>query len=390
MNNATQLRLLLLFRLTRTLAAGLISVAFPYYILTELHYSAFTLGILYAAATVATAVLALLFGYLADVWGRKGTLLLAGVLLPLGAILAFWSGHVAVLFAAAMLGGFSATGARASGGAGGAGQPPQNAAISDLTTTENRTYYFSLFTFLSGLFGAGGMLLARVLGGRMAFLAAAVVSAAGIPFILPMRLPRQARNGGDRLRANSRKVIGKFSLTGAVNGFSQGLIIPFLIPFFVIVYHMPRPRMATYGFVAEILSSILLLFAPWIERKVGFVMGVAITRGLGAVLLVLLPLTHSLPLALAVYLLTPALRVVAVPAQQTALTAMVREGETGRALGVSQVARLSGSAGAIVFTGYAFGVDEIALPFYAYAAVIAFSLTLYFRFFGARPELRAE
>ncbi len=388
MNNATQLRLLLLFRLTRTLAAGLISVAFPYYILTELHYSAFTLGVLYASATIATAVFALLFGYWADVWGRKATLLLAGVLLPLGAALAFWSGHMAVLFAAAMLGGFSATGARASGGAGGAGQPPQNAAISDLTTTENRTHYFSLFTFLSGLFGAGGILLARVLGGRDAFLAAAVVSAAGIPFILPMKLPRAKRD--DRLHANSRKVIGKFSLTGAVNGFSQGLIIPFLIPFFVIVYRMPRPRMATYGFIAEILSSFILLFAPWIERKIGFVMGVAVTRGIGAILLVLLPLVHNLPLALAVYMLTPALRVVAVPAQQTALTAMVREGETGRALGVSQVARLSGSAGAIVFTGYAFGADDIALPFYAYAAVIAFSLTLYFRFFGARPELRPE
>jgi hypothetical protein len=30
------------------------------------------------------------------------------------------------------------------------------------------------------------------------------------------------------------------------------------------------------------------------------------------------------------------------------------------------------------------------MPFYAYAAVIALSLVLYFRFFGARPELRPE
>lgn len=388
MNNTAKLRLLLFFRLTRTLAAGLISVAFPYYILTELHYSAFTLGVLYASATIATAVFSLAFGYLADVWGRKGTLVVAGVLLPLGAVLAFWSAHLAFLFAAAMLGGFSATGARASGGAGGAGQAPQNAAISDLTTTENRTHYFSQFTFFSGLSGAAGILLARVVGGRTAFLAAAMVSAAGIPFILPLKFPRQQRD--DRLHASSRKVIGKFSITGAINGFSQGLIIPFLIPFFVLVYHMPRPRMATYGFIAEIFSSFVLLFAPLIERKIGFVMGVALSRGMGAALLVLLPLVRNLPLALVVYLLTPALRVVAVPAQQTALTAMVREGETGRALGVSQVARLSGSAGAIVFTGYAFGAEDIALPFYAYAAVVAFSLTLYFRFFGARPELRPD
>ncbi|MGH9688153.1 MAG: MFS transporter [Candidatus Acidiferrales bacterium] len=388
MNNAAQLRLLLFFRLTRTLAAGLIAVAFPYYILNRLHYSAFILGILYAAATISTAGLALLFGYLADVWGRKGTLLLAGILLPAGALLAFWSGHLAFLFPAVMLGGFSATGARASGGAGGAAQPPQNAAISDLTTLEDRTHYFSWFTFLSGLFGAGGVLLARVLGGRDAFLAAGLISAAGLLFILPMKLPHRQRD--ERMRSKSLKVIAKFSITGAVNGFSQGLVIPFLIPFFVLVYHLPRPRMAAYAFIAEVLSSVALLVAPLIERKIGFVKGVALTRGIGAALLVTLPLTHSLPLAIAIYLVTPALRVVAVPAQQTALTAMVREGETGRALGMSQVARLSASTGAIAFTGYAFGADDIALPFYAYAAVIAFSLMLYFRFFGTRPELRSD
>jgi hypothetical protein len=95
-------------------------------------------------------------------------------------------------------------------------------------------------------------------------------------------------------------------------------------------------------------------------------------------------------LALAVYLITPALRVIAVPAQQTALTAMVRENEMGRALAMNQVARLTASSGAVAFTGYMFDVSDIALPFYAYAAVIGVSLVLYFKFFGARPELRVE
>jgi MFS family permease len=388
MENARQLRLLLLFRLTRTLAAGLIAVAFPYYVLQQLHRSAFTLGMLYVAATSATAALALLLGYLADVWNRKGTLLLAGALLPAGAIVAFWSGHLATLFVAAMLGGFSATGARASGAAGGAGVPVQSAIIADLTTLDNRTRYFSLFTFLSGFFGAGGMLLAKAVGGRDAFLAAGLISAAGVLVILLMKLPEPKRKGRPRMK--SLKAIGKFSVTGAVNGFSQGLIMPFLIPFFVIVYHMARKRMAVWGFFAELLSSVVLLVAPFIERKIGFVKGVAFTRGAGALLLLLLPLTRNLRLALAVYLLTPALRVVAVPAQQTALTAMVHESETGRALGMSQVARLTASTGAIAFTGYAFGMEDIAMPFYAYAAVIAFSLMLYFRFFGPRPELRPD
>lgn len=385
--NSEQLLLLILFRVTRSFSAGIIVLVFPYYILQSLHYSALDLGLLYTAATLGTAGFALLFGFLTDLWGRKGTLVLAGILLPAGALLAFASGRLPILFLAAVLGGFSATGSRAAGSVGGAAQPIQNAIIADLTAIKNRTFYFSLFTFLSGLMGAAGLLVAGLFSARNAFLVAAATSGAGVLFLLPMKLREQL---GEWKRLKSGKVIGKFSLTGAVNGISQGLIMPFLIPFFVIVYHVPKERMSVYGFLSELVAAGAILIAPRVERQFGFVKGVAVTRGLGALLLLLLPLTRILALALAVYLITPALRVIAVPAQQTALTAMVRENEMGRALAMNQVARLTASSGAVAFTGYMFDVSDIALPFYAYAGVIAVSLVLYFRFFGARPELRVE
>jgi MFS family permease len=385
--DSRQLLLLTLFRVTRSFSAGIIALVFPYYILQSLHYRALDLGLLYTAATLATAGFALLFGFLTDLWRRKGTLVLAGILLPAGALLAFASGRLPILFLAATLGGFSATGSRAAGSVGGAAQPIQNAVIADLTAVGNRTFHFSLFTFLSGLMGAAGLLVAGLFSARNAFLVAAAASAAGVLFLLPMKLREQR---GEWKRLKSGKVIGKFSLTGAVNGISQGLIMPFLIPFFVIVYHVSKERMSVYGFVSELVAAGAILIAPRVERQFGFVKGVAFTRGLGALLLLLLPLTRILALALAVYLITPALRVIAVPAQQTALTAMVRENEMGRALAMNQVARLTASSGAVAFTGYMFDVSDIALPFYAYAGVIAVSLVLYFKFFGARPELRVE
>lgn len=385
--DSRQLLLLILFRLWRSVAAGIIILVFPYYVLQSLHYDALTLGLLYTAATLATAGFALLFGFLTDLWGHKGTLVLSGILLPVGALLAFGSGRLPVLFLATMLGGFSATGSRAAGSVGGAAQPIQSAVIADLTTVGNRTFYFSLFTFLSGLLGAAGMLAARLFSPRDAFLAAAAASAAGLVFLLPMRL---AGKRGEFKRMKSGKVIGKFSLTGALNGISQGLVMPFLIPFFVIVYHVPKSRMAVYGFASELVAAFAILVAPRLERQFGFVKGVAVTRGAGALLLLLLPLTRIFALALVIYMITPALRVVAVPAQQTALTAMVRESEMGRALAMNQVARLTASSGAVAFTGYMFDVSDIALPFYAYALVTGVGLVLYFKFFGARPELRVE
>lgn len=385
--NSRQLFLLTLFRVSRSLAAGIIILAFPYYVLRSLHYGALTLGLLYTAASLATGGFALFFGYLTDLWGRKSTLVLAGLLLPVSAAMVFFSGRLPVLFAAAMLGGFSATGSLAGGGVGGAAQPIQSAVLADLTTLGNRTFCFSLFTFLTGLTGAGGMLLARVFSIRHAFFAAAAISAAGLVFLLPMRI---ADKPGEFGRLKSRKAIGKFSMTGALNGVSQGLLMPFLIPFFVIVYHVPKSRMSVYGFLGGALGALALLAAPPLERFFGFVWSMALTRGLGTLLLLLLPLSRVFWIALAVYLVTPALRVAALPAQQTALTAMVHEEEMGRALAMNQVARLAASSGAIAFTGYMFDISEIGLPFYAYAAVMALNLALYFRFFGARPELRPD
>lgn len=377
----------MLFRLTRSFSAGIIILVFPYYILENLHYRATVLGLLYMAATLATAGFALLFGFLTDLWGRKGTLLLAGILLPFGAFLVFASAKLLFLFAGAMLGGFSATGSRAAGSVGGAAQPIQSAIITEFTTLQNRTFWFSLFTFLSGVIGGAGMLAGRLFNAQDAILCAAVVSAVGLVFLVPVK---PVDTPGEFKRLKSRTVIGKFSLTAAVNGLSQGLVMPFLIPFFVLVYHTPQAKMSIYGFGSELVAAVAILAAPFVEKQFGFVKGIAVTRGSGAVLLLLLPLTHMFALALAVYLVTPALRILAVPVQQTALTAMVNETEMGRALAMNQVARLGTSAGAVAFTGYMFDASDIALPFYGYVALTALSLSLYFRFFGAKPELSSE
>lgn len=386
-HNTRQLVLLILFRLTRSFAAGIIILVLPYYLLEDLHYSASVLGLIYMAATFATAGFALLFGFLTDLWGRKGTLILAGLLLPAGAFLFFFSVRLPILFAGAMLGGFSATGSRAAGSVGGAAQPIQSAVIAELTTLQNRTFWFSLFSFLSGVIGGAGMLAGKLFSARDAILAAGIISAIGLLFLLQVKpVDRQ----GDLKRLKSKRIIGKFSLTAAVNGLSQGLVMPFLIPFFVLVYHTPQSKMSVYGFGSEMVAALAVLVAPRIEKQFGFVKGMAVTRGLGAVLLLLLPLTRMFGLALVIYLLTPALRVLAVPVQQTALTAMVNEKEMGRALAINQVARLSTSAGAVAFTGYMFDYAEIALPFYGYALLTCLSLALYFRFFGANPELSAE
>jgi len=365
----------------------MITLAFPYLVLNKYHYGSLTLGLLYTAVAVATAIFGLLVGFLADLWGRKRSLWVIGLMLPISSAVVLGTHHLAWLFVAVILGGYSATGSLIGGGVGGAAQPVQTAIIASLAESRERTGYFSVFSFLGGMCAAGGSLAAKLFTTRNVFAAATLVALSGLVFLIPLRLPEP---NGQLRRMKSARVIGQFSLTGLLNGFSQGLIMPFLIPFFVLVYHLPKGQMAVYSFASGTLGALALLTAPKLDQWLGFVRAIAWTRGVGAGLIALLPLWHSLPIALGIYLLIPALRVAALPTQQRALTDMVQAEETGRALGFNQVMRLGASSGAVALTGYLFEETDFALPFELYAAIMVANIFLYFRFFGHREQRPIE
>ncbi|MDE2314292.1 MAG: MFS transporter [Elusimicrobia bacterium] len=382
-----QLAFLACYRSARSVAAGMISLAFPFLVLKDLHHSALTLGAIYAAACAAAAGQGLLIGVLSDVWSRTKTLWLAAAVLPLSAAVVCCSTSLWALFLAAILGGYSATGSLMGGGVGGAAQPVQNAVLTDLSVSESRTKFFSWFMFLSGAAAAAGTLLTRLVSVRGAFWAAAAISGIGLIFLIPLRLPPP---GGRLGQLKSVRVLGQFSITGALNGLSQGLITPFLVPFFILVFHVSAKRMSVYGFISGSLGALAILAGPALGRRLGFVRSIAWTRGVGAALLILMPIIRILPFDLLVYFLTPTLRIAAVPVQKNAMAGMVDRTELGRVFGWNQVSRLAASAGAIFFTGAMFGLADIGFPFYCYGAVMAVNIGLYFRFFGAGEAAAAE
>ncbi|MCH4814721.1 MAG: MFS transporter [Saccharolobus sp.] len=375
---------LIVSRVLRSLSAGIIFVILPYLVLVELKYSSLILGFTYTAGTFATAIFGLGVGYLADLYGRKNSLILASFLLPLSALLIFLNHSLIALFVASALGGYSATGAVAGGGIGGIVAPIQNALITELTENENRTFYFSLFTFLSGISASVGSLIAGLFNSEQGFLIAIIMGFLSVLALLPIR----AKN----IRAKSaslknKVVIGKFSITGLLNGISVGLITPFLIPFFILVYHTPKSEMSIYTFASSLIASTLILIAPFLDKKMGFVMSIAITRGIGAVLSIMMPLIRIFPISLGIYLILPAMRILAMPIQQRAMTEMVSQDEVGRAMGINQVTRLAASSGSTGLTGYLFSESQIDLPFLASGIIMALNIYMYYKFFGGKNEV---
>ena len=381
---------LTVLRVFRSVAAGFINLMFPYFVVVQLYNRAeqgyLTLGSIYVVATLASAGLGFLMGYAADTLGRKRTFLIALAMLPASTGLLLVSQSLPVIFVAAALGGYSATGSLAGGGVGGVVAPIQSALITDLSSRHDRTFLFGVLAFLSGIAAAFGALGAGFLGSFEVLVVATFLGTVSLVLGLFLRDKAEPKRG-QRLRTAG--TIGKFSLTGILNGASQGLVTPFLIPFFILIYDVKQDTMGVWATVSGIIAAFSLLLAPFIERGFGFVRSIYVTRG-GTILLALaFPLIQLFPVSIALYCIFPSLRVMAVPVQQSAMMDLVSEGERGRALGINQGLRLSFSAVGTGFTGYEFA-SSVYLPFAVYAVVMGGNLVLYHMFFRGyeSPEMK--
>ncbi|MGC8541371.1 MAG: MFS transporter [Phycisphaerae bacterium] len=376
---------LLLFQATRTAASAMIAVAIPYLVLKQLRCGSAALSYIYMVGLVSAALLGLIVGHLSDRWNRKGSLLLTGVLVPVSALLIYFFPDLLILFVASMIGGFAATGSLAGGAIGGAARLVETAIITDVTSLDNRTWYFAIRGFIGAVGAAVGALLVSFFSLANSFLAAGVISVLGLLVLLPLKIPPRPGQLAhlNESRKESRKAIGKFAVIGVLNGFSQALITPFLIPFFVLMYGIGKSQMASYAASATVVGALALLAAPVLEKVFGFIWTITLTRTLGTLLLVVMALWHNRDIALAIYLVLPALRIAGRPAQQTALTRRVRADSVSRALAINQAARVGSSCSAVLLTGYLFEISAIETPFFLYGLVMGVNLFLYFKFFSA-------
>ncbi len=372
------------FRILRGIAGGIITIAFPYIILKDFHKSVGYLGLIYALATISTAIISVLGGIIADVWHRKNAVIIISSLLPLSAFLLYLKPAYSIALLSAILGGYSATGSLMSGGVGGAIMPAVNALATDIIPKEKRVFAYSVFTFLTGVSGAfGAYLMKFIQNNREAFLIAFWISLIGILFIIPID---SYHKKGRIDTLNSKKTIGQFSVVGFLNGFSQGLITPFLIPFFIIVYHIKKSDMASWAFLAGILASVSPLLANILYKHLGNLKSIILTRAIGATIIFFMPLIKNLYVDLVLYTLYPSFRVLALPIQQSMMSEMVDISEMARAFSLNQISRLGAASIATMLTSFLWEFSFIGLPFFIYTSIMAVNITLYKKFFGKRTN----
>ena len=393
-------RLLFLTRLTRLFAYGLLSVVLAFY-LTGLGLSASQTGLLLTLTLVGDTAVSLYLTTRADRLGRR-RMLIIGALLMVAAGLAFaWTDNFLLLVVAGTIGVISPSGNEV-----GPFLPIEQAALAHVVPPDSRTTVFAWYTLAGSLATASGSLCGGMLSHALqqtstplASYRVVVLLYAALGAVLAFlftRLSSTAEVAAPAAPAtplgigSSRAVVLRLSGLFALDSFAGGFVIQsFAAYWFYLRFGVNPATLGMIFFWANVFAGASALLASRLATRFGLVRTMVFTHLPSNVLLILVPLMPTLPLAILVLLARFSISQMDVPTRQSYVMAVVRPEERSAAAGITGVARTTGAAIAPVFAGWMFARPSlISLPFFIAGALkVVYDLLLY-RGFMSAPERR--
>jgi MFS family permease len=398
-------RLLFATRFIRLFAYGSVSVVLVFY-LVGVGLSEAQTGTLLTLTLAGDTVISLLLTTQADRIGRR-TMLLAGAILMLTAGLVFAAtGNFWLLLVAGTVGVISPSGNEV-----GPFLSIEQAALSQLVPDRERTDMFAWYTLAGSLATALGALAGGVstrmlqqmglspLGSyRGVVLLYAVLGA--VLVVSFSRLSRAAEPAAAAAKTSartladlsgltrSRGVVAKLSALFALDAFGGGFVIQsFAAYWFYLRYGVKPETLGAIFFVANILAGLSALLASKIAARIGLVNTMVATHLPSNVLLILVPLMPTLPLAVLMLLVRFSISQMDVPTRQSYTMAVVSPDERAAAAGITGVARTTGAALSPSLVGIMFATPSlINVPFYLAGGLkIVYDLLLYRAFVSVKP-----
>ncbi len=396
-------RLLFLTRFIRLFSYGALSVVLVFY-LTGLGLSESQTGLLLTLTLLGDTAISLSLTTQADRIGRR-RMLIAGAMLMAVAGLAFAFTHnFLFLLAAGTIGVISPSGNEV-----GPFLPIEQAALSHVVSSRERTTVFAWYA-LSGAFAtAAGSLFAGVVTQMLEKAAMPVISSeraivvfyAAMGFVLGLLFLRlspaaevrqdQSSGGGQRTLLGidaSRGVVFRLSSLFALDAFGGGFVVQsFAAYWFYLRFGVSPATLGGIFFGANVLAGLSALVAAPLAARFGLIKTMVFTHLPSNILLVLIPLMPNLPLAVVTLFLRFSISQMDVPTRQSYTMAIVRPEERSAAAGITGVARTTGAALSPVFAGLLFARPSlINLPFFIAGGLkIAYDLLLYRAFVRVQP-----
>jgi MFS family permease len=387
-------------RILRLFAYGFLSVILALYLI-EAGLDERAIGLLFSFTLAGDAGISLWLTTSADRLGRRRMLLLGALLMMLAGTAFLLTRNPLLLTLAAIIGVISPSGNEI-----GPFLSIEQAALSQLVPDQRRTQVFAWYN-LSGSFAtATGALasgwLAKTLqtnGWSALDSYRAVLSgyalAGALIFLLFLALS-PAVEAGQEVKPvrrtlglhQSRGVVARLSALFAVDAFAGGLIIQSMMAYwFHVRFGVNEAVLGSIFFGANILAGISALLAARIAAKIGLINTMVYTHIPSSILLMLVPLMPSLPLAIAVLLARFSISQMDVPTRQSYTLAVVAPDERSAASGVTTIARSVGAALSPSLSGVLMSIPSLfSLPFFLCGGLkIVYDLALYRNFKALKP-----
>jgi MFS family permease len=393
--------LLFATRAARLFAYGLVSVVLVLH-LTAAGLSEVRIGLLLTLALLGDTGISLLLTTRADRLGRRRTLVLGAALMVVAAAAFAATTSFPLLLLAATVGVLSPSGNEV-----GPFLAVEQAALSQELPAERRTAVFAWYGLTGSLATAAGALFGGVLAealqrAGLAPLASyrGVMLGYGLLGLLLAALFRRMSPGVEAPVGagvsgamfglhRSRRVVLELSALFSVDAFAGGFVVQTFVAWWFHARFGAGPALlGAIFFGANVLAGISALSAAAIARRIGLVNTMVATHLPSNVLLALVPLMPTLPLAIAVLLIRFSISQMDVPTRQSYTMAVVDPDERSAAAGVTGIARTIGASLAPLAAGPLYASAALAsVPFFVAGGLkIAYDLALWRRFRAVRPR----
>ncbi|MBK9008935.1 MAG: MFS transporter [Anaerolineae bacterium] len=410
MHTNPNIPLLFSTRIIRLFCYGFLSVILALY-LAEAGFTETQIGLLFTLTLIGDAVISLWLTTSADRFGRKRTLLIGAVLMLSAGIGFALTKNFALLALAAIIGVISPSGNEI-----GPFLSVEQASLTQLISNEKRTHFFAWYNLVGSFATATGaltggwlsqslqlsgwttlesyrfVLVGYALGGFILLLLFLRLSPSiEVPTQYEVRSPALSKVEGTQSTLGlhrSRNVVFKLSALFALDAFAGGFIVQSMFAFwFFVRFGVDAGTLGSIFFGANILAGISALLAVPLANKIGLINTMVFTHIPSNILLILVPLMPTLPLAIGLLLLRFSISQMDVPTRQSYTMAVVAPDERSAASGVTAIARSVGASVSPMLTGFFFGIPALlSLPFFLAGGLkIIYDLLLFREFRAVKP-----
>jgi MFS family permease len=380
-------------RIIRLFAYGLLSVVLVLY-LTQIGLDEASIGLLLSLTLAGDAAISLWMTTQADRIGRRKMLIIGAGLMIFAGIIFSLTDSFALLTLAAIIGTISPSGNEV-----GPFLAVEQAGLSQTTADQQRTQVFAWYNLAGSLATAMGALVGgataqllqnaglnpltsyRVLLGLYALLGGvlALVFTRLSPAIEIIEPRAPAYRFG---LVRSRPIVFQLSVLFALDAFAGGLVVQSLVAYwFNLRFGVEIAVIGAIFFGANLFAGVSALAAARIAARVGLVNTMVFTHAPSNILLMLVPLMPSLPLAVLVLLARFSISQMDVPTRQAYVMEVVEPGERSAAAGITGIARTIGAACSPLLTGLWLSAGLLSVPFFVAGGLkLVYDAVLYSRF----------